>query len=179
MSYQWGLKDLFEPPVRHRIFVSYHHSRDQGYYDAFSRAFHDTHEAIYDNSLERRIGSADVDYVIRRSRENYVTGTSCTIALIGAETWGHKYADWEIKATLDRFHGLIGVYLPTAPRDAMGRVSVPDRLHDNVESGYALWTSRDEIFSSADQLNRHIAAANSRPALLINNILDRRLRNAS
>jgi hypothetical protein len=39
------------PPVRHKIFVSFHHASDQAYYEAFSRAFHDMHEVIYDNSL--------------------------------------------------------------------------------------------------------------------------------
>lgn len=48
-----------------RIFVSYHHRGDQQYYDAFSAAFHDTYEAIYDKSVERRIDSDDVDYVMR------------------------------------------------------------------------------------------------------------------
>ena len=52
--------------IRPRVFVSYHHRGDQPYYDAFSKHFHDTHEAIYDNSLERRVDSDDVDYVRRR-----------------------------------------------------------------------------------------------------------------
>ena len=30
--------------TKRKIFVSYHHAGDQGYYDAFSRAFHDTYE---------------------------------------------------------------------------------------------------------------------------------------
>ena len=51
------------PPVRHKIFVSSHHASDQAYYDAFSRAFQDTHEVIYDNSLERQIDSENVDYI--------------------------------------------------------------------------------------------------------------------
>ena len=117
MSYQWEIGSLFQQPVRHRVFVSYQHSRDQEYYDEFCRIFHDTHEAVFDNSLERRIDSDNVDYVIRRIRENCITGTSCTVVLVGAETWGRKYVDWEIQATLEKGHGLIGAYLPTAPKD--------------------------------------------------------------
>lgn len=165
-------------PVKHRIFVSYHHGGDQSYYDAFSRAFHDTYDVIYDNSLERRIDSDNVEYVMRRIRENHITGTSCTIILVGAQTWKRKYVDWEIKATLDKEHALIGVYLPTAARDpANNHVIVPDRLHDNIQSGFALWLSWQDLTSSAAQLERYIAEAKSRSKRLIDNSRDRQLRN--
>ena len=35
-----------QPAVKRKIFVSYHHGGDQGYYDTFSRAFHDTYDVI-------------------------------------------------------------------------------------------------------------------------------------
>lgn len=144
MSYPWGLRNLIEKPVRHRVFVSYQHSRDQVYYDAFSRTFHDTHEAVLDNSLERRIDSDDVDYVIRRIREDYIHGTSCTLVLVGAETWGRKYVDWEVKASLDKQHGLIGVQLPTLPvHPVTNRVDVPIRLSENIDSGTVRYDGRE------------------------------------
>lgn len=93
---------FFRAPVKHKIFVSYHHHVDQAYYDAFSKAFHDTYDVIYDNSLERRIDSDDVNYVMRRIKENHITGTSCTVVLVGAETPKRKYVDWEIFATLEK-----------------------------------------------------------------------------
>lgn len=168
-----------QAPVKHRVFVSYHHGGDQAYYNAFSTAFHDTYDVIYDNSLERRVDSDDVDYVMRRIRENYITGSSCTIVLVGAETWGRKYVDWEIKATLDKEHGLIGVYLPTAAKDpSTNSIVVPARLHDNIESGYALWLSWQQITGNAAQLERHIATAKARSKSHIVNDRDRRLRNA-
>lgn len=168
-----------QTPVKHRVFVSFHHGKDQPYYEAFSTAFHDTYDVIYDNSLERRVDSEDVDYVMRRIRENYITGTSCTIVLVGAETWGRKYVDWEIKATLDKAHGLIGVYLPTAARDPNdNKILVPPRLHDNIQSNFALWLSWEQITASAAQLERYIADAKARNTQLIVNNRDRRLRNA-
>jgi hypothetical protein len=36
-----------QQPVKHKIFVSYHHRGDQAYYEAFSNAFHDTYDVIY------------------------------------------------------------------------------------------------------------------------------------
>ncbi|TGN95628.1 TIR domain-containing protein [Burkholderia sp. USMB20] len=180
MSYGiFGESLRVQKPVKHKVFLSYHHRRDQRYYDAFSQAFHDTYDVIYDNSLEREVDSDDVDYVMRRIRENYITGSSCTIVLVGAETWGRKYVDWEIKATLDKEHGLIGVRLPTAARDPKdNKVIVPGRLHDNIQSGFAVWRSWEDITASPGQLERLVADAKSRSCKLIVNTRDRRLRNA-
>lgn len=124
--------------VRRRVFLSYHHCGDQWYYDAFSRTFHNEYELISDVSLERRIDNDNVDYVLRRIRENYITESSCTVVLVGAATWGRKYVDWEIEATLEKGHGRIGVRLPTVYPLANGRYPVPDRLFDSVDCGYAI-----------------------------------------
>lgn len=165
------------PAVTRKVFVSYHHSGDQAYCDAFSETFGDTYDVIYDNSLERRIDSDNVDYVIRRIRENHIAGSSCTIVLVGRDTPKRKYVDWEVKATLEKEHGLIGVQLPTAPVSPQGTVSVPARLNDNINSGYALWLSWNEITASADQLAQYIEAGNARDKKLIVNTRDRRLSN--
>jgi hypothetical protein len=131
------LSEILRP--KRKIFVSYHHGNDRYYYDEFARIFASAYEAIQDNSVDRLIDSNDADYVIRKIREDYITGTSCTIVLCGAETPWRKFVDWEIKATLDKQHGLIGVNLPTNPSNANGTCTVPDRLHDNIQTGYALW----------------------------------------
>ena len=161
------------------MFISYHHGGDQQYYDAFSSTFSDRYEVIYDHSLERRVDSENTEYVIRRIRENYIHGSSCTIVLVGAETWGRKYVDWEIKATLAATHGLIGVQLPTARRDPYnGTVIVPDRLADNIHSCFALWLDWSEITASAAHLDYYVTESKSRRTALINNTRDRRFRNA-
>lgn len=165
------------PQVKRKVFVSYYHGGDQGYYDLFTRAFCDTYEVITDNSLERRIDSPNVDYVMRRIRENYIAGSSCTIVLVGRDTWGRKYVDWEIKATLEKEHGLIGVRLPTAPVTPQGTVTVPDRLYDNITSGYALWVTWEQITAGAQACTAYIEHANSRDKGLIVNTRERRLGN--
>ena len=164
--------------VKRKVFVSYHHGGDQGHYNAFSEAFHDTYDIISDNSLEREIDSEDVAYVDRRIREDYVTGTSCTIVLVGTNTWGRKYVDWEIKATLDKGHGLIGVQLPTLGAGPDGTVAVPGRLYDNIQSGYAVWIKWAAITANAQACANYIEQANARDKRLIVNTRDRRLRNA-
>lgn len=165
--------------VRRKVFLSYHHGGDQAYYDAFSKTFHDDYELVSDNSLDRTVGSENADYVMRRIRENYVTGSSCTIVLVGARTWGRKYVDWEIDATLQKQHGLIGVRLPTLTPSVNGKYTVPDRLHDNIETGYAVWTTWEMITSNSSTLVNLIEAANNKRSQLINNSRASRLQNAA
>lgn len=171
-----AFSDLYIP-IRRKIFVSYHHGGDQTYYDAFSKTFSANYDAVFDNSLERKVDSDDPEYVLRRIRENYITGSSCTIVLIGRDTWGRKYIDWEIDATLQRQHGLIGVQLPTAPINFNNTVTVPDRLHDNIQSGYALWVNWQQL-TGPQVLTAWVEQANARPKHLIMNGRERRFRNA-
>src|SRR5262245_17780076 len=112
------------------IFVSYHHGGDQAYYDTFLRTFSELYNVVCDNSVDRVIDSENVAYVRRRLADNFITGSSCTIVLVGAQTWSRKYVDWEIDVTLNKGHGLIGAFLPSAPLLEDGTVSVPDRLYD-------------------------------------------------
>lgn len=162
------LRALLEGTQR-RIFVSYHHQNDQWYYDQLSTAFGSLYQVVQDRSLDRAVDSDNPDYVIRRIRENHITGSSCTLVLCGPETRWRKYVDWEIKATLDKEHGLIGVGLPTSLRDSMGRVSKPDRLQDNLDSGYAVWVEWANLTTSPDSFRGWIELANSRlPRLIVN-----------
>jgi len=164
-----SLLSLLQPPTKRKVFVSYHHGGDQAYYDAFSTAFAESYDIIFDNSLERRIDSDNVDYVIRRIRESFVSGSSCTFVLCGSETPWRKYVDWEIKATLDMQHGLIGVNLPTNPPNAAGIAFVPSRLHDNIQSGYAVWTTWSAFTQSPASVKSLIEQAIGRPGGLIEN----------
>lgn len=152
--------------TRRKVFVSYHHDNDQWHYDEFSRVFHDDYEAVHDNSLDRALDSDDPDYVMRRIRENFITGTSCTIVLCGSETQNRKYVDWEIKATLDKNHGLVGINLPSSTSNQSG-VIVPDRFLDNYRSGYAVWVQWSGLTVSS--LKVAIEDANSRSTTLIDN----------
>lgn len=170
-----GLMPQLTQPVKRKIFVSYHHDSDQAYYNEFSRFFSDTYEAVQDSSLNRLVDSNNTDYVMQRIRDNHITGTSCTIVLCGPQTRWRKYIDWEIKATLDKQHGLLGIQLPNNIPDPQGRVHVPDRLCDNIGSGYAVWTSWDIL--TLDHFRSCIEIANRKPKSLIRNDLIMRSRN--
>ena len=92
--------------------MSYHHARDQKYYNFFSNKFCVDYDIIQDNSVRQEINSDDAEYVIRTIREKYINDSACTIVLCGRETPWRKFVDWEIKATLDDQGGLIAVVLP-------------------------------------------------------------------
>ncbi len=164
-----------QPKIRRKIFVSYHHGGDQWYYNEFSRLFHDAWETVYDNSLERQIDSDTTDYVMQRIRDNHITGTSCTVVLIGAQSHERKYLDWEIKATLDKQHGLFGVVLPTHSRSADGKIIVPSRFYDNLSTGYANFVHWTEL--NAQVLANGVDAAVAKPKNQIVNTAPMKQRN--
>ncbi len=138
-------------PTKPKVFVSYHHDRDQAYFDRFTNLFGDGYDIVTDRSIERRIDSDDTDYQQRVIREQHITGSSITIVLCGAESWKRRWIDWEIHMTLNKEHALLGICLPTNPRDIDGKVFVPDRLYANIASGYAHfidWTEDANILRS-------------------------------
>lgn len=160
---------MFRALTKRKIFISYHHGGDKIFYDAFINAFSSSYDVIYDNSIERAVDSSNVDYVIRKIRENYITGSSCTIVLCGANTPYRKFVDWEIKATLDKHHGLIGVNLPTNSLNPDRNYVIPDRLCDNINTGYAVWVDWATFTQSPQNVQNYIELANSKSPTLVNN----------
>lgn len=126
-------------PTKHKVFISYHHRGDQGWFDRFTDLFAEHYEIFYDESLDGRIRSDDPEYINRAIREDHIVGSSISIVLCGAETWKRKYVDWEIHSTLHHKHALMGIALPTAARGDGGGIIVPGRLHENIQSRFAYW----------------------------------------
>jgi hypothetical protein len=163
--------------TQRRIFVSYHHDSDRAYYDEFAQIFSGTYEILHDRSVDRPIGSEDPEYVIRRIRENYLTGSSVTVMLCGRNSWGRKYVDWEILASLNQGMGLISVNLPTNLQESDGSSLVPDRFYDNWQSGYALWQQWQKVVGDPLSFRQTIETALRRSTSLIDNGRAKRLRN--
>jgi len=176
MSYQFpGLLGAAYKAPKRKVFVSYHHSGDQAYYDAFTKTFSDTYDIFHDKSLDRAYDSDNTNYVRWSIAQNDITGSSCTIVLCGAKTHERKYVDWEIKYTLDKKHGLMGIWLPTLPLSPNGGTQKPDRLQDNIDSKYAGWLSWGAL--TADALKNAIEVAIAASAGLIQNGRAMRQRN--
>lgn len=164
-------------PIRRSIFISYHHDGDQAYKRYISDVFAEQYGVVEDNSLERAFDSDNAEYVMSRIREKHITGTSCTLVLCGTETPYRKYVDWEIKATLDRQHGLVGVWLPTLYQGAGGGTAKPARLQDNIDSGYAVWCTWTDLVSSAAHFTNIVNEAIQKAPRLIVNTRELRVRN--
>lgn len=160
-------------PPKPRVFVSYHHGNDQGWYDLFAQSFGASFEVFTDTSLERRVDSDDADYVRRVIREQNITGSSVTVVLCGSDTWKRRWVDWEIQMTLNKEHALLGIALPTCARNPQGQCIVPVRLYDNIDSGHAAWmtwpadavTLREFIWYARELSRLKVNIRNSRPAM--------------
>jgi hypothetical protein len=54
---------------------------------------------------------------------------------------------------------------------------VPDRLHDNVASGYALWTQWEDLIGEPARLGQFIEVANAKSTTLVRNARELRRKN--
>ncbi|HOV78602.1 MAG TPA: TIR domain-containing protein [Bacillota bacterium] len=149
------------------LYISYYHEEDQCYYDEFVRAYADAYEITRDDPFERMEDGGNPEAIVNRIRGKYINKTSCTLVLCGRFTRWRRYVDYEIKATLESHRGLIGVNLPSNPPTPRGLVNLPERLNDNIHTGYALWVSWESAVSSPENLRRYIEKALTKPARLI------------
>ena len=76
---------------------------------------------------------------------------------------------------LSEEHGLIGVNLPTNPPDILGACNKPERLQDNIDSGYAMWVPWAEL--TPISLKAAVEDANRRLKFAIRNVRPMRRRN--
>ncbi len=130
---------------RHKVFVSYHHDKDQAYREKFERLFSDIFDIMVSKSVQ--IGDLDPNLktatIRQKIREKYLRDSTVTVVLIGAETWKRKHVDWEIGASIRQTEhkprsGLLGILLPTYPTyPSYFGCTIPPRLHDNIQCGFA------------------------------------------
>ena len=132
---------------RHKVFVSYHHLRDQAYRNRFESLFTYVHDVMVSKSVQ--IGDIDpnlkTDTLRQKIRDEYLHDSTVTVVLIGAETWKRKHVDWEIAASIRHTQynprsGLIGIILPAYPRldqTKYDQYTIPPRLYDNIKCRFA------------------------------------------
>ena len=121
--------------AKRKVFVSYHHKGEQSVVDDFIETFSEDYEVFIDSSLDRAADSEDAEYLNQVCRDA-IDGTSVTLVMIGKQTGCRKFVDWEIKHTLFREHGLVGI---SRARLEDSDACLPKRLEDNRKSGYAKW----------------------------------------
>lgn len=121
--------------AKRKVFVSYHHAGEQTVVDDFIKEFSEDYEVFIDESLERAADSENVEYLNQVCRDA-IDGTSVTIVMMGKQTGCRKFVDWEIRHTLYREHGLVGI---SRPELSDSDACLPKRLEDNRKTGYSKW----------------------------------------
>lgn len=182
------MASLLKTYTRHKTFISYHHADEEEVSDFIDYFDHD-----HDVFISRGIGasmagdvidSTNGDYIKQRIRQLYLPNTSVTLVLVGKETWGRRFVDWEVAASLRNTstssrNGLVAITLPSVAA-LVGR-RPPARVEDNVDgdNGYARWMKYP---SSAANLAVMIDDAYNRRSThdhRVDNSRSLRLRNAS
>lgn len=183
--------------TKHRVFISFYHGEKDGNNDGdmkykieFENKFKDLfiNESVMDGEYAPDLST---DYIKHLIATNNVSLSTVVVVLIGPKTYQRKHVDWEIYAGLSERNkhraGLVGILLPTYYKLQESRAlgegykNIPDRLHDNVETGYAKLYSWfdiitkdsdgkykiqkiiDEAFTRRDDYN--IISKNNRPQL--------------
>lgn len=117
------------------VFVSYSHRLDQKEVDDFRQKFGSEKMVFSDRSLENQDLGHLSDETIKNSYiKPKLRNSSVTIVLIGQETGGRWWVDWEIYYSLLKLNGndrcgLLGILLPNKKH------FIPQRLLDNMNMG--------------------------------------------
>lgn len=141
--------------TKHKVFTSFYHYDDQWYKDKFVELYG---HLFVDKSVEDGEISTDVsDEYIKCliHDDDYLADASVAVVLCGPNTKKRKHVDWEISGALnqklDGYSGLIGILLPEfplAPDNTYNPADLPERLADNVETGFAklyFWKGLDSL----------------------------------
>lgn len=125
------------------VFVSYAHRLDQSAADEFRTTFGIERDAFSDRSLS----SEDIGHLTDETIKNTyirpkIRNSSVTIILLGEETGGRWWVDWEIyysllKTTGNDRNGLLGIRIPNKTR------WTPNRLEKNLHMANIIDWPRD------------------------------------
>lgn len=113
-----------------KVFVSYSHRLDQQAADDFRKIFADERDVFIDKSIREDIGDLQTESIKARL-SSLIKDSTVTVVLIGQETGGRSWVDWEIYHSLRKSYGntrngLLGIKIPDKT------TWIPDRLSDNI-----------------------------------------------
>ncbi len=161
--------------------MSYHHDYDQDYVSELRNL--KLGMKISDFSLKKDI-SKYTDESIYKVIRSKMRSCSVLIILIGERTGHRKWIDWELWASLRAYRnnrdpkksfkpkGLLAIYLPTQSH------SVPRRLQDNIDSGYAVSMKWKNVERDLEGRINHAIWKRDNASHKIKNNLERLDRNA-
>ena len=113
-----------------KVFVSYSHRLDQEAADNFRTFFSDERDVFIDKSIRADIG-VNANPTIKNRLRTLIADSSVTVVLIGSQTGGRLWVDWEIYNSLRKSrgnerNGLLGILIPHKSH------WIPERLQQNV-----------------------------------------------
>lgn len=82
-----------------KVFVSYSHRLDQDSADRFAAVFSDSRDVFVDKSVRTDLGDREAETIKARIRP-LIADSSVTVVLVGQETGGRAWVDWEIYNSL-------------------------------------------------------------------------------
>ncbi len=139
--------------MRHKVFISHHHSNDQGYKEALVD-FGERHNIFLDQSVDTGDISDELsDQQIRETiRDEYLRDSSVTIVLVGAETRGRKHVDWEIYSSMfdgrvNKKSGILVVNLPTIDKETCWAPHGPEekRVVYPDQKSWEHWSGKKQL----------------------------------
>jgi len=178
---------LLKSYTRHKTFISYHHA-DEAEVANFVNYFDHDHDVLISRGIGAAmagdvIDSTNSDYIKRRIRELYLRDSTVTLVLVGAETWGRRFVDWEIAASLRNTStssrsGLLAITLPSVAE--LPTRQPPPRVADNVdgEDGYARWMKYPTSTASLANMIDDAFSRRTTRAHVVDNTRPLRARNA-
>jgi hypothetical protein len=125
-----------------KVFVSYSHRLDQDAAEEFRGIFSDSKDVFIDKSIRDDVGDLQNETIKTRLRA-LIADSSVTVVLIGAETGGRWWVDWEIynslrKSAANDRSGLLGIRIKYKTQNT------PQRLLANVPTmGHIIDWPRD------------------------------------
>jgi hypothetical protein len=138
--------------VRH-VFFSFHFDRDHWRANQIRNSWvtQDREVAGYVDAAEWEKIKRRNDSEIEQWIDNQINGTSVTVVLIGSETYGRKWIDYEIEQSVRNGNGFVGVYVHNV-KDQDGRTTSKGRnplSKWSYEGGRGL----DEIYNNYNWKN--------------------------
>jgi hypothetical protein len=182
------MASLLKAYTRHKTFISYHHA-DEDEVSDFINAFDHDHDVLISRGIGAAmagdvIDSTNPDYIKQRIRDLYLRTSTVTLLMVGSQTWGRRFVDWEIAASLRNTstssrNGLVAITLPSVAE--LSSRKLPERVSDNVsgEEGYAKWMKYPKSASSLARIIDDAFTRRVTHSALVDNSRALRSRNAS
>jgi hypothetical protein len=150
---------------KHKIFLSYYHKDDEWDRNRFELSFGHlfVHKSVEPGDIDSDLSAV---YIKQLIQSDYISDSSVVIVLVGKKTLCRRHVDWEISAALNQkvggYSGLVGILLPDFPLLSDGNyryADIPQRLADNVKSGYADMYSWAWVCANDERIKNAVDAA--------------------